>query len=327
MPELYRAVKALFFALDPVHVGAGGYRLGRVDMTIVREPGTNLPKVPGTSLAGAARSYAAAFCGKPLAAGQHKGLKTKEERNADVCPILYTFGTTTEDQLPRDGEKEEKVVSRAGAVSLGDARIILFPAYSRFGPVWVTTEDLLREIGVTPSGGKPDESGTVVTTLKDAKGEINIGWLLLGEAKEKAKLQGWPKETSGQELLPAIAERIVIVAPKFFSQIVNSNLEVRTSVVINPETGAAVDGGLFTYEAIPRATWLMSEVVEDDYRRRVGTPVKWDTSGVPAGTKWERPLDVVRTGIELIQHLGVGGMGTRGFGRMQLACWWEGKSA
>ena len=44
--------------LDPVHIGAGGYQLGRVDMTIVREPATGIPKVPGTSLAGAIRAYA-----------------------------------------------------------------------------------------------------------------------------------------------------------------------------------------------------------------------------------------------------------------------------
>jgi CRISPR-associated protein Cmr4 len=46
-------------ALDPIHVGTGRMRLGRVDLSIVREPGTNLPKIPGTSLAGAARAYAA----------------------------------------------------------------------------------------------------------------------------------------------------------------------------------------------------------------------------------------------------------------------------
>ena len=45
-PQKYFAL-----ALDPIHVGTGGYRLGRVDLTIVREPGTNLPKIPGTSLA------------------------------------------------------------------------------------------------------------------------------------------------------------------------------------------------------------------------------------------------------------------------------------
>ena len=57
--ELYEHRRFVFMTLDPVHIGAGGYRLGRVDNTITREPGTNLPKIPGTSLAGAARSYAA----------------------------------------------------------------------------------------------------------------------------------------------------------------------------------------------------------------------------------------------------------------------------
>ena len=43
--------------LDPLHIGAGGYRLGRVDNTIVRDAGSGLPKVPGSSIAGVARSY------------------------------------------------------------------------------------------------------------------------------------------------------------------------------------------------------------------------------------------------------------------------------
>ena len=45
-----KPTKLYFKTLEPVHVGAGGYRLGRVDKTICREPGTNLPKIPGTSL-------------------------------------------------------------------------------------------------------------------------------------------------------------------------------------------------------------------------------------------------------------------------------------
>jgi len=32
--------------LDPLHIGAGGYRLGRVDNTIIRDAASGLPKVP-----------------------------------------------------------------------------------------------------------------------------------------------------------------------------------------------------------------------------------------------------------------------------------------
>ena len=46
------------YALDPTHIGAGGYRMGRVDLTILRDAGTNLPKIPGSSINGATRSAA-----------------------------------------------------------------------------------------------------------------------------------------------------------------------------------------------------------------------------------------------------------------------------
>ena len=45
--------------LDPVHVGTGGTRIGRVDLTIVRDPVTQVPKIPGSSLAGVYRAYVA----------------------------------------------------------------------------------------------------------------------------------------------------------------------------------------------------------------------------------------------------------------------------
>lgn len=34
------------------------------------------------------------------------------------------------------------------------------------------------------------------------------------------------------------------------------------------------------------------------------------------GDPWSGPLDVLRAGLDLIAWLGIGGMGTRGFGRM-----------
>ena len=33
---------------------------------------------------------------------------------------------------------------------------------------------------------------------------------------------------------------------------------------------------------------------------------------------WESALDVVQAGLELVEWLGVGGMGTRGFGRLAI---------
>src|SRR5437588_190509 len=133
---LYTLQRFLFMTLDPIHIGTGGYRLGRVDMTIAREPGTNLPKIPGTSLAGAARSYAAMRYGKPDVAGQHK--KFKDDNKGAKCPIIYTFGTATETSLSVN-------INQAGTVSIGDARILFFPVNSMDGPVWVSTVEAVRE--------------------------------------------------------------------------------------------------------------------------------------------------------------------------------------
>ncbi len=94
-------------------------------------------------------------------------------------------------------------------------------------------------------------------------------------------------------------------------------------MAIDPERGAAEDKALFTYEALPRATFLTAEIMLDDYRET------WPLSGdaqsqtakdnvLPRNAKWSGPLDVVRDGLRMIEWLGVGGMGTRGFGRIAI---------
>jgi len=254
---LYTQQRFLFMTLDPVHIGTGGYRLGRVDLTIAREPGTNLPKIPGTSLAGVARSYAAMRYRKPDAAGRHEQLKQEEKVN---CPIIYTFGTATE----AGGGQE-------GTVRISDARILFFPVASMAGPIWVSTPEAVGEAWGANSVELPKDSetpieptdqGKLVTSLEWEK-PLNLGWLLL-EAQKGLKMKP-PDELASQDGWQAIAGRIALVTPKLFTQIVNSNLEVRTSVSIDPATGAAKSGALFTYEAIPRATWLWCDVIEDDY--------------------------------------------------------------
>ena len=383
---LYTQQRLLFVTLDPVHIGAGGYRLGRVDMTIAREPGTDLPKIPGTSLAGATRSYAAMYYGKLDAAGQHKNFKGDKS----TCPIIYTFGTATD--TSNSGGATSGGATQAGTVSIGDAQILFFPVSSMAGPVWVSTEDRVKEAWGASSVTLPQNGvvsdDKVITNLEWNK-DLNLGWLLF-------------QATSGLTITPptsvknkadwnAIAKRIVLVSVKLFSQIVNSNLEVRTSVSIDPQTGAAETGALFTYEAIPRTTWLWTDVIEDDYRsngngtskfpvtdkqyravaktgseqnaenKDTEAKLKEDSQGeneqpatkdvhlgetqnlenkdieanpkesseqsatkdVPLGETWSRPLDVVLSGARLIEYLGVGGMGTRGFGRMRCVADWD----
>ncbi len=353
-PTTYR-----FFlqTVDPVHIGTGGTRLGRVDMSIVREPGTRLPKIPGTSLSGAIRAYAAYRYGKRQCAGQGQSQGSKH-CGQPTCPICYTFGTASE-----SGK------SYAGVVSIGDARILFFPVYSMVGPVWVTSPSALQDAGlvsdsVSVAADKAKWGGELPTDKP-----INLGWLMVEQDGDLPEIQ-WPKENDEDKIPEPIRKRVVLVSHKLFSQIVNSNLEVRTSVSINPETGAAEDKALFTYEAIPRATVLWMDVVVDDYRGEFPTKdnlskweeilndgdkqqegllsawrlwdkkkghgefgnalekaQKWLASEKTEGKwRWDQetmqsvehsPIGIVTAGLEWAEHLGIGGMGTRGFGRIR----------
>jgi CRISPR-associated protein Cmr4 len=272
-------------------VGTGGNRLGRVDLSIVREPGTKLPKIPGTALHGAIRQYAAIRYEslRCAGAGQVDKSKGKEGHHRDgQCPVCYTFGYLRGE----DG-------GQSGAVSIGDARLLLFPVYSLAGPVWVTCPSVLREHNISASVSNDKLKGKV------GKEHLNLGWLML--PKEEGEF------TLPDAVVPEIKERAVLVSDKLFSQIVNSNLEVRTSVSIDPETGAAKDKALFTYEAIPRTAILWLDVVEDDFSNKFP---KEHEKAKELGH--QKPLDVVQAGLKLAEHLGIGGMGTRGFGRVRL---------
>ena len=336
----------LIMTIDPVHIGTGGMRLGRVDNSIVREPGTRLPKIPGTSLSGAIRSYAAYRYGKRRCAGQGQPQDGRDGHcGQTTCPICYTFGSVSGDR------------SYSGVVSIGDARLILFPVYSMAGPVWVTSSSALEDFGIigqTDPGDKAKWSG--ITTER----HLNLGWLMVEKYPNDWKVP----DTLKNQLPEPVRNRVVLVSDKLFSQVVNSNLEVRTSVAINPETGAAEDKALFTYEAIPRATFLWLDVVVDDYRDQCiwqnggiiwkahkeeqqqesdgkpkiiwhdddphGGPLYPDSknvhqseqiNGQPKG--WHSSVDVVTAGLEWIEHLGIGGMGTRGFGRVRKVDRWQ----
>lgn len=307
----YKKHRYLLLTLDPVHVGTGGYHLGRVDLSIVRERGTNVPKIPGTSLSGATRNYTAVRYGSLRCAGQGQlrrdaqgnSIPDSDHCGQPDCPICYTFGS-----LRTKANGEQKAYS--GVVNLFDAHILLFPVHSMAGPVWISTPARLRAAGLNPA---PEEvkDNVLYATIEDWQGQnLNLGWLLL-DVKGEAGVADVPTEWDKEEWRTA-SERLVLTSEKLFGQIVNSNLEVRTSVSIDPLTGAAEEGALFTYEAIPRATFLSTEVVQDDFRN--GFPSD-ETARLDDA---QEPWQVVHAGLKLIEWLGVGGMGTRGFGRLRV---------
>lgn len=272
-------------ALDPIHIGTGGYRLGSVDNTIVREPATDVPKIPGTSLAGVIREFATVY----------KMENDEECKKKRVC---------AEEKIKEYFGHE----SRQGMFRFYDGQIIFFPVSSIQGTVWITTKELLEYwLGeVKDSKGeklkipeKIEDKAYAIKGIDNSNHLLNLGWLLL----EVEKI------TDGKEiLLPArlqdFIKRIVVVSDKLFSHIVNDNLEVRTSVRIDPTTGTAAEGALFTYEAIPRGSLIGFEIGIDTRRR--------DSS------KINEIKSLINEAFKYLKLLGIGGLGTRGFGRIEI---------
>jgi CRISPR-associated protein Cmr4 len=306
-------------ALDPIHVGTGGTRLGRVDLTIVRDPVTRVPKIPGSSLAGVYRTYVAMkehelnpnrqVDGQPrpyyphcAGLGQPRGDYLGHCAQPD-CPVCTVFGFA---------RGRDQSGGFAGLAAFTDAHVLLFPVPTRQGPRWITCPDALRLIGLEVQG--VDKNAVY---LKSAQNNpLNLGWLLLPVEVCKQfqcivdRLQTLLKNLKNPE---HILNRLTLIPDHLFSHIVNSNLEVRTSVAINPATGAAEEQALFSYEALPRGTVLAWEIIAKN-------PQHFQIQGQPISAV--SSLNDVHAKVQLahpyLEHLGVGGMGTRGMGRLKV---------
>jgi CRISPR-associated protein Cmr4 len=141
-----------------------------------------------------------------------------------------------------------------------------------------------------------------------------------------------PKFLGDIPILKSIANRIVLVSDRVFSVVVEDQLEVRTSVSISPLTGAAESGALFTYEALPRATFLFFQIIYLDpslFRvptagAKNGKPANEVSSevihfnGADEPAKSKEIASHVEGGLALAEFLGIGGSNTRGLGRMKI---------
>lgn len=360
-----------YFALtlDPVHIGTGGYRLGRVDNTIVREPGTNVPKVPGSSIAGAARAFTAmatqsgnfveiksdrtidkVLYGKSKYLRPAYKMETRENGDKVVkcdidnnpfyeckddkdvlkpkfyscagkggyggeghcgepdCPVCVAYGFS------------RKEVSFQGLAQFYDMKILFFPVYSMNGPVWITCPAVLFEHVNKPDGFTISDEIFIGLGPETPSEPLNFGWLLLKSGSPQPLMNNLPdsfKEIASSAPISDIIKRLYLVSDRLFSRIVNDNLEVRTSVAIDPATGAAEDGALYTYEAIPRATVMHFDVVYNKpaFFRIDGKEIV-NGNKAPAEIDWIR--ENVEKGLAYFEMLGVGGMNTRGFGRLKI---------
>ena len=194
--------------------------------------------------------------------------------------------------------------NRQGVLRFYDGQLIFYPVSSVQGTVWITTIELFEYwLGeIKTKNGEivkiPDKIEDNAYAIKgiNISEPLNLGWLLLNTQN----INGG-KEIALPQVLNNFLQRIVIVSDKLFSHIVNDNLEVRTSVRIDPTTGTAAEGALFTYEAIPRGTIIGFEMVTDTRKKDNANNI----------------VDLIKATFSYLKLLGIGGMGTRGFGRVE----------
>ena len=310
----------LALAVDPIHVGAGGRNIGIVDNVIVRDPATNLPKIPATSLAGAARSYTAMHYPEKFqrpgqdsegnlvrvsCAGRRNVAELEYCGEAD-CPVCIPYGFTREDEA-----------NFPSMAQFFDARILFFPVRSMIGPVWVTSISILRELA---SAGLFNGQGLNVNLEPDSteiqtnllSGKLNLGWLMLTIKERSDPITNVGKSAFSRLHVPGeILSHLVLVSERLFSHVVSDNLEVRTSNSIDPLTGASKSGALFTYEAIPRSTFFWFNVVYKE-------PSDFQIGNMPIEKDMNWVTENVEKGFAYMEYLGVGGMTTRGMGRLKI---------
>lgn len=335
------STKPIFtIATDPIYIGTGGYTIGRVDNTIVRDTITKIPKIPGSSLAGTWRYYVALKLQSHFKDEYKKDLAKRDEKSDSMEELFNEpkdwmknfpgnrfarIKCAGQDEEPQKNLDESKSINTGhcghcivcksfgyskkdkswqGMVFFSDLNILFFPVYTRLGVKWITSERMLKEIlkiEILLSG---------IDKIKTNDGNektLNLGWVNLDVEGTHNITEENLKEIKSDnfDLKP---KDIIVVSDSLISQIINSNLEVRTSVSIDPITGAAKEGALFTSEAIPRGTVFYGEI-------RV-----LDKNGLGDGNlpSKEWIFDALDDTKHYYETLGIGGMTTRGFGRMRV---------
>jgi len=337
MSDFMKSITVLAHATDPVYIGTGGYTIGRVDNTIVRDPITRIPKIPGTSLCGTWRYFMMLQLQGYFQENDtihyrserssRKDIKIEDLFESDAPGWAKTFEGNRyaavrcagQDEFPQEdtgGEKghcgkcivcqtfgfSKKDKSFQGLASFTDLNILFFPVYTRLGTRWITSEQILMDSNLIERKTENLTGAKIAVSDQGSREDshsLNLGWLNLETQKKQTALNVTNCDNLNEK-------EIIIVPDSLISQIINSNLEVRTSVSIDPITGAAKEGALFTSEAIPLTTWFYGNVYLFD---------RPEVEKVPE-TQWI--LEALNASKQYYETLGIGGMTTRGFGRLKI---------
>lgn len=237
-------------AVTPLHAGSGqGMR--DIDLPIIREQATRMPFVPGSSVRGVLRA-------------------TLVEEN---------------DRFAVFGPEHTDAHSHAGAISVSDARLLLFPVRSlRTTFAYATSPSLLaryaRDLQLTslqvtlpPLSARDTALVTTDSALLHAETELNLNlddWQL--HADRSGALDAWADHLGtllfDDAWRPLFKERLVVLPDPLFVNVSELGTEVQARIRIDPEKKTVADHALWYEESLPAESVLVGLIAAEASRRK-----------------------------------------------------------
>lgn len=258
---MFDAKSLMFIYVEtPLHVGAAR-SLGTVDLPIQRERSTGYPMVQASSLKGALRAETASQ------------MPDQEEH-------LAIFGPETPQQAS----------DHAGALSVGDGRILLFPVRSLSGVfAWATSLDVLARFQRDAVRlGQALDWALPTTAPGSDEAWVSGEALLAGDSVVLEEFSFKPSQTqkslvqrigswlADHALRPereydywrsALPARLCILPDDAFRDFAQYSTEVQTHIKLNPATKTVDNGALWTAESLPVDTLLYAPLMATPARR------------------------------------------------------------
>jgi CRISPR-associated protein Cmr4 len=246
------------FCETALHAGAGR-TLGSVDLPIQRERTTQWPMIQASGIKGPLRAIAAA---------------------KQLARLSAVFGPET-----------ENASDHAGALGIGDARLLLFPVRTLQGVfAWVTCHAVfarfLREFSWTGIAGAPalfdaPPDGQAFVGSND---RISIGKeVVLEDAAFEKQAKPWVDTVATwlmNHALPttapyaywrnSLASRLVIVSDTIFTDLTLTATEIQTHIKLDPDRKTVQSGALWTAEYLPTDSLLYTALSAYASREIVG---------------------------------------------------------
>ncbi len=246
-----RELALFLYTETSLHAGTGS-TVSAVDLPIQRERTTRHPLVQGSGIKGALRSQL---------------LKTDYEKSL--------FGPSTDDmnKLRNAGREND---TYAGALSVGDARIVLFPVRSLTGVfAYITCPMVLARVrrsipnipalsqSVGISTGLVTSKSAVTTSSQLVLEEFSFGTQISPDVDLLAQWFADNALPTGDEYAywrEKLPNSLVVLSDDDFTEFTVNSTEIVTRVRIDSAKKTVERGALWTQEALPSDTLLMSSV-------------------------------------------------------------------